>query len=129
MSRLPIDCLDPVDRELRLLKPVTMLEGTKLYIELINGFELFNTTQYHNYETFSDGWRITDGKIAVEGEDLLDAVRAFREKFLKEKDNPPVLVSVTIGDTTIKDMEIEEARLLARILRKNNAQCEFGKRQ
>jgi len=106
-----------------------MLEGTKLYVELINGFELFNTTHYHNYETFSDGWRITDGKIAAEGEDLLDAVRAFREKFLKEKDNPPVLVSVTIGDTTIKDMEIEEARLLARILRKNNIQCEFGKQQ
>lgn len=128
MPRLPFDCLDPIDRELRLLKPVDMSEGTKLYIELINGFELFNTRPYHNYETFSDGWRITDGKITVEEEDLLDAVKAFREKALKEKNNPVTLVSLKIGENTIVDnMPVGEARLLYGILHKYSVPCEFRK--
>jgi hypothetical protein len=57
-----------------------MMSGTKITIELINGFELFNTRAYHNYETWSDGWKISDGNITVKGEDLDDAVNIFVKK-------------------------------------------------
>jgi hypothetical protein len=69
-----------VDRIMRGLKPVDMSDGVKLTVQLINGFEKFNTKPYHNYENFSDGYRISDGKIAVEAEDLDDALRLFGEK-------------------------------------------------
>lgn len=47
-----------------------------LTIEFIWGFELFNTRPYHNYETWSGGYRVTDARhnITCEAEDLDDAV-------------------------------------------------------
>ena len=54
-------------------------------ITMVNGFELFNTRPYHNYETWSDGYRITDGITTVEREDLDDAVRAFVDEVAKAK--------------------------------------------
>jgi hypothetical protein len=75
------------DRQIRELKPVGMCDGkkVKLTIELINGFELFNTRPYHNYETWSDGYRVSDGTITVEAEDLDDAIRLFRKKVEDER--------------------------------------------
>ena len=74
--------LNPIDSVLRRLSPIGMYDGTKIKIELINGFELFNTRPYHNYETWSDGWRITDTLTAlmVQAEDLDDAVELFEKK-------------------------------------------------
>jgi hypothetical protein len=54
-------------------------------IEKICGFELFNTRPYHNYENWSDGYRITSGNIVAEAEDLDDAIELLSTK-LKEKE-------------------------------------------
>ncbi len=87
MSDKPIEHLWEADRIMRRLKPVTS-DGkiaVKLTIELINGFELFNTRHYHNYEDWSDGYRISDGVITVEAEDLDDALIKFEKKVLEHK--------------------------------------------
>tara|TARA_R110000772_G_scaffold99174_2_gene198843 strand:- start:7214 stop:7492 length:279 start_codon:yes stop_codon:yes gene_type:complete len=78
--------LNPIDSALRRLKFVGMFDGVKLKIELINGFELFNTRPYHNYETWSDGWRITDTETGfmAQAEDLDDAVDLFIKKIGEE---------------------------------------------
>lgn len=78
------DRLWEADKMMRRLKPLDMSSGVKLKVELINGFELFNTRPYHNYEDFADGYRISDGEITVEAEDFDDALRLFEIK-LKEK--------------------------------------------
>lgn len=69
--------LNELDQMLRRAKPSGMFDGVKVTIEMINGFELFNTRPYHNYETWSDGYRISDGRIRVQREDLDDAIKAF----------------------------------------------------
>ncbi len=73
--------LNSVDRMLREAFPAGMTEGVKVKvsIEFINGFELFNTRPYHNYEAWSDGYRIQvydHGKrvVRVEAEDLDEAL-------------------------------------------------------
>ena len=87
MSDKPIELLWEADRIMRRLKPVTFTGNTvtKLTIELINGFELFNTRHYHNYEDWSDGYRVSDGVITVEAEDLDDALIKFEKKLLETK--------------------------------------------
>lgn len=83
MSDKPRNRLNPVDREMRQAIPVGMTNGTEVYqtIERIVGFELFNTRRYHNYETWSDGWRITDRDgIKAEAEDLDVAVQRYTVK-------------------------------------------------
>ena len=79
MPNKPTQALNVLDRELRSVAPVAMTQQTetKITIELINGFELFNTRAYHNFETWSDGYRITGYGLSVEREDLDDAVRDF----------------------------------------------------
>lgn len=81
MSDKPFSKLHTLDRQLRKAHPVGMREGVDLTIELICGFELFNTRPYHNYETWSNGWRIKDrhGNVA-EAEDLDDAVNKYLSK-------------------------------------------------
>lgn len=79
MSNKPLEQMNEVDRTLRKLFPVGQYgfkpNGVSVTIELIHGFELFNTRPYHNYETWSDGYRITtDNGITVEAEDLDDAL-------------------------------------------------------
>lgn len=82
MSDKPREKLNSIDRDLRTAVPVVGFapNHTQLTIEKICGFELFNTRRYHNYETWSDGWRITRGSLTVQAEDLDDAVRLFVEK-------------------------------------------------
>lgn len=86
MSNKKFEFLNDIDKELRVLYPIGMSCGPKVKIELIMGFELFNTRPYHNHEDFSNGYRITDIKtgFTYEAEDLDDAVRGFSIK-LKEK--------------------------------------------
>jgi hypothetical protein len=84
----------------RLLRHVHPVRGfcdahVQVRIEKIVGFELFNTRPYHNYETWSDGYRVSsteeggigdvrlgrDGSflLVVEREDLDDAVREYAD--------------------------------------------------
>lgn len=81
MSDKPHAELNELDRMLRKAKPVVGMapDHTQLTIEKVCGFELFNTRPYHNYETWSDGYRIRDGEIQVQAEDLDDAVRLYCE--------------------------------------------------
>jgi hypothetical protein len=46
-------------------------------IEVIGGFELFNTYPYHNYETWGQGYRITSQGVTVESEYLDDAIELW----------------------------------------------------
>lgn len=72
--------LNELDRKIRTHFPTGMGTGNrKVVIEFINGFELFNTRPYHNLETFSDGYRLTDTETGVEysAEDLDDAISGF----------------------------------------------------
>lgn len=80
MSNKAFQSLNPIDQKLRFIKPITMSNGTKIVIEMINGFELFNTRPFHNYETWADGYRVSDGKITVEAEDLDEAIDKFKKK-------------------------------------------------
>lgn len=86
--------LTRIDKKLRELFPVKMTNGVEVQvkIEKICGFELFNNVAYHNYETWSDGYRITAGDITVEAEDLDDAVHKLdvemsRQQALKKVNN------------------------------------------
>lgn len=80
MSNKSTEKLNAIDRIVRSVSPVTMFEGTKVVLSLVNGFEKFNTRPYHNYETWSDGWRVSGYGIEVEREDLDDAVALWVAK-------------------------------------------------
>ncbi len=80
------------DAAIRKACPFGMEQGTKLTIEYIVGFELFNTRRYHNYETWSTGYRVSGpagpvgsdwpdaAVIVAESEDLDDALSAWVSK-------------------------------------------------
>jgi len=83
VSDKPFPQLNRLDQLLRMHFPVGNIEdGVKVTIELIHGFELFNTRPYHNYESWSDGYRIKDMKTGVqyEEEDLDNAIVGFIQK-------------------------------------------------
>lgn len=80
MSDKPFQLLNELDRKLRTHFPVGMdTPKVRVKIELINGFEIFNTRPYHNLETWSDGYLLTDTEtgITYSAEDLDDAVAGF----------------------------------------------------
>jgi len=89
MSNKELNQLNILDRKLREYFQPFMNGKTEsvVKIELINGFEIFNTRPYHNYETWSNGYRITHEKsgIQFEAEDLDDAIYGFIEKMKKQK--------------------------------------------
>ena len=70
--------LNALDRELRSAYPVrgggAAPNGVRVSIRMFDGFELFNTRPYHNYETWSDGYEATDGEFYVRAEDLDDCI-------------------------------------------------------
>lgn len=95
--------LNPIDRKLHRLFPVGMESGIKLEIQLICGFELFNTRPYHNYETWSQGYNIRASRPAIDQiddralvrhddpnmifvseEDLDDAVNALEREMIRK---------------------------------------------
>ena len=88
MSNKPHDKLNPLDQLIRKTLRLGMDHGTFLKIEFIYGFELFNTRSYHNYETWSGGYRVTDERngIIVEREDLDDAVLEWSVLMEKERE-------------------------------------------
>lgn len=88
MSDKTIQALNHLDFLIRRALPTGMEQGTKLTIEFFCGFELFNTRPYHNYETWSDGYRVTGQGVTVEAEDLDDAVRLWIEQYEARKEAP-----------------------------------------
>lgn len=113
MSDKPYEHLWEVDRRLRRLRrplgPGT--EGTQFIIELVSGFELFNTRPYHNFENWSDGWCITvpwiilhwpggqDRPLTVEAEDLDQAVDMLESAMERYRAHPDWPGSVVMGYT------------------------------
>lgn len=107
MSNKPQAKLNELDLALRKAHPVVGFcsNHTQCTIEKICGFELFNTRPYHNYETWSDGWRITaspesgvmdfrynrkgDKPLMVQAEDLDDAVREYVEAAALAREKAP----------------------------------------
>lgn len=81
MSDKPFDKLNVLDQTIRRTLRLGMDDGVFLTIEYIHGFEKFNTRPYHNYETWSGGYRITDPKLPrpIEREDLDDAIKAWAQ--------------------------------------------------
>ena len=83
MNKAPHE-LNPLDLKLRRLFSIGEFAGTKVTIELVNGFELFNTRRYHNYETWSDGYYAYFDKggvrYFVNAEDLDECVEAISQK-------------------------------------------------
>lgn len=80
MSDKPFDRLWEFEQRVRRAIPTGMDDGVMLTIEYVSGFEKFNTRPYHNYETWGQGWRISDGTVTVEREDLDDAWRDYCRK-------------------------------------------------
>ena len=79
MSDKPFEKLNPLDQLVQRTARCGMTEGTVMVIEFVSGFEKFNTRPYHNYETWSQGWRVHDLGACVEREDLDDAVRTWAD--------------------------------------------------
>jgi hypothetical protein len=65
MSDKPWTHLNDIDRLIRSTARCGMDEGTIVTIEFIAGFELFNTRPYHNYETWSQGYRISGAARSI----------------------------------------------------------------
>ncbi len=86
MSDKPLSKLNPLDILVRNTARCGMTDGTVMRIEFISGFEKFNTRSYHNYETWAQGWRVTGLGIAVEREDLDDAVAVWAENVKRKRD-------------------------------------------
>ncbi|RMH11310.1 MAG: hypothetical protein D6698_16630 [Gammaproteobacteria bacterium] len=87
MPNKPWEKLNEIDRTLRrLFPPGPNQETVPVKIEMLSGFELFNTRPYHNYDDYSDGWRIEGGGVVVQREDLDDAVREFSRRVKERRD-------------------------------------------
>jgi len=72
--------LKDFEAEFRQLFPVGMRSGTDATLEFIIGFELFNTRPYHNYEDWSQGWRLTVGDVVIETEYLHELLPKYRNQ-------------------------------------------------
>jgi len=84
VSDKPFDKLNPLDVLVRRTARCGMTVGTVMTIEFISGFELFNTRPYHNYDTWSQGWRVHGLGVIVEREDLDEAVQTWAQ-FVTDK--------------------------------------------
>lgn len=84
MSNKKWDAITDIDKTVRRLCPVGMDDGVHLTIEFFTGFEKFNSRPYHNYETWSGGYRVKGTRngitVTVEEEDLDDALAVFERK-------------------------------------------------
>ena len=93
MSNKASNLINPLDRLIRTTLKLGMDSGMFLRIEYIHGFELFNTRAYHNYETWSGGYRVIDEQagIVVESEDLDDALLLWAKQRECEHDFSPLI--------------------------------------
>ena len=86
MSNKTYSKINSLDKLIRQTLSLGMSpNNTYLQIEFVWGFELFNTRPYHNYETWSGGYRVTDkhNDIRVQAEDLDDALQLWAETLKK----------------------------------------------
>ena len=86
MSNKDYNKINPLDKLIRQTLRLGMNDkDSYLQIDYIYGFELFNTRPYHNYETWSGGYRVTDkhNDIRVEAEDLDDALQLWADTLNK----------------------------------------------
>ena len=90
MSNKAWNKLNELDRAIRSAYTTGMNDGVHVTIEFFSGFELFNTRPYHNYETWSNGYRVfdDDGNKA-QAEDLDDAIRKWAERRRLAKEPRP----------------------------------------
>lgn len=106
MSDKSFTVLTKQDQLLRQCHPVVgfCTNHVQCVIEKVCGFELFNTRPYHNYETWSDGYKVRateesgimdvrhgrDGTrlLEVSAEDLDDAIAAYAEAVRLWRDRP-----------------------------------------
>ena len=79
MSDKDFKKLNPLDQMLRSVYTSGMIDGTRLVIRMVTGFEIFNTRPYHNYETWGTGYEATDGRVYARAEDLDDCIRLLCE--------------------------------------------------
>ena len=85
MPNKPWKELNIIDQQLRTATPPGMDSGVQVSIHKIFGFELFNTRPYHNYETWSDGYRVEGEGITIEAEDLDEAVALWISRVKKKR--------------------------------------------
>lgn len=78
--------IDPIDSLIRKTAACGMTVGTVVRIEFISGFELFNTRPYHNYETWSQGYRVRGLGVRFEAEDLDDALAGWAKHVARKRD-------------------------------------------
>ena len=86
MSDKAWEKINELDRIIRLTKPPGMDDGVHVTVEYFTGFEKFNTRPYHNYETWSGGYRIKGLGCEAEREDLDDAVKDWAAKVAARRD-------------------------------------------
>ena len=86
MSNKGFDKLMQIDQELRRAFPVGPAQVKHpVTIRMVQGFEMFNTRPYHNYETWSTGWEIEGGGVGACEEDLDDALGVFLERLIAHR--------------------------------------------
>lgn len=93
MSNKAWNRINELDKLIRTTLKLGMDSGTFLKIEYIYGFEMFNTRPYHNYETWSGGYRVTDEhhNIVIAAEDLDDALIAWKKQLECTHDFSPLV--------------------------------------
>lgn len=109
MSDKPFFQLNELDRMLRTHFPVGMdTPSIRVKIELLNGFEIFNTRPYHNLETWSDGYLLTDTETGVKysAEDLDDAVKGFVRAVNKYREEHRQRVTKNVEVRAVEDVSL-----------------------
>ncbi len=109
MSNKDFNKLNTLDRKLRMhFQAGEDTPNIRVTIELINGFELFNTRPYHNYESWSDGYRIKDTETGViyESEDLDDAIYGFIDKVNKVRKEKGLRVTEDFKVKVVEDVKL-----------------------
>lgn len=106
MSNKPHTKINELDTLIRnTLRLGMSSRDTFLKIEFIWGFELFNTRPYHNYETWSGGYRVTDQhhNIKVESEDLDDALKLWAGLVEAQREGKELPAWQKVSPTTVKE--------------------------
>ena len=109
MSNKNFNLLNEIDRKLRIHFPVGMeTPKVRVKIELLNGFELFNTKHYHNSETWSDGYLLTDTETGIKfsSEDLDDAVDGFIKSVNEHREKNNIRITKEIEIKAVEDFKL-----------------------
>lgn len=88
----------------RLYPPSPITGPIDIKIELVSGFELFNSKPYHNYETWSNGWKISTGtgKLLASAESLEDAIMEFYIQYAKSCPDICLMLTMFRAEMTVR---------------------------